>query len=123
MTNEEFEKEYNSIFEKAMSMSDKSRREGLIALEECIDESKLYQRDIMEVGLRMVCDGVAAETLNEILSDIISLEEDKEKKILKTIQKDAVMYVQAGCNPGILAIKLNSHVNIGIEKAIKILIG
>lgn len=120
MTPEEFEKEYYSIFDRAMVMSEKSRREGLLALEDLIHENKINQRDIMEVGLRLVVDGTDAQIVDNILSNIINLEQENEKKTLKIIQKAAVLSIQAGDNPRILALTLNSYVNIGIENAMKI---
>jgi flagellar motor component MotA len=58
--------------------------------------------------------------VDNILSNIINLEENNDKKILKIVQKTAVLSIQAGDNPRILALLLNSHVNIGIENAMKI---
>ena len=61
MTSEQFETEYNKIFERAMMLSDKTRREGLLSLDDCIDEELLRQRDIMELGLRLTYDGTEYE--------------------------------------------------------------
>jgi flagellar motor component MotA len=119
MTNEEFAKEYNEILERALSLTKKACREGLLALEDLIDENKYKQRDVFEFGLTLVCDGADAETVDNILSNIVGLETDKDKKTLKTIQKGAVLAIQSGLNARLLGVLLNSYVNIGIEEAMQ----
>jgi flagellar motor component MotA len=120
MKTEDFAKEYHKIVERAVFCSEKSRREGLLALDELIDENKCNQRDIMELGLRLVVDGTDAQVVDRILSNIVNLEEDNDQKKLKIVQKEAVLSIQAGDNIRILVLLLNSHVNIGIEDAMKI---
>ena len=119
MKPEEFAQEYKAIVERALFMNDKARREGLLALEELIDEEKLLQRDVFELGIRLVTDGTDASFVGRILSNIINLEQDADIKTLKTIQKEAALSIQAGDNPRIMALLLNSYVNIGIEEAVK----
>jgi flagellar motor component MotA len=80
MTPEEFAKEYFSIVERAMWASEKARREGLLALEDVIIEDKVRQRHILELGLRLVIDGMDAEIVNDLLTNIINLEEDSSVK-------------------------------------------
>ncbi|MCL2186333.1 MAG: hypothetical protein FWB86_10865 [Treponema sp.] len=120
MTKEEFENEYNKIFERALAMSEKTRREGLLTLDDCIDEKKLFQRDVMEVGLRLAYDGTDSAIIDNILTNIIDQETDNDKKKLKTVQKNAVLMIQKGYSKGIFALTLNSLVGIGFEKAMNI---
>jgi len=120
MTEKEFETEYNKIFEKAMAMSEKSRREGLLALDEFIDEKLLRQRDIMELGFRLTCDGTDLTVIDNILTNIINQETDKEKKLLKNVQKNAVLMIHQGYNKGIFALSLASNVKIGFDNAMKV---
>jgi len=120
MTKKEFEIEYNKIFEKAMAMSEKTRREGLLSLDDCIDEEKLYQRDIMELGLRLTYDGTDLTIIDNILTNIIDQETDNQKKLLKTVQKNAVLMIHQGYSRGIFAIALNSLVDVCYEDALKI---
>jgi flagellar motor component MotA len=119
MTNEEFAKEYTKILERVLSLHKKARSEGLLAVEDLIDENKYKQRDVFELGLTLVCDGTDGEILRDILSNIVELETDKDKKTLKTIQKEAVLAMQAGLNARLLIVLLNSYVNIGIEDAMQ----
>ena len=120
MTKEEFEAEYKRIFDRAVAMSEITRREGLLALGDRIDEEKLYQRDVMEVGLRLTYDGTDAGITENILTNIINQETDNEKKLLKTVQKTAVLAIHQGYSAGILALTLNSNVEICFENAMKI---
>jgi flagellar motor component MotA len=119
MESGEFEREYNAIVEKALMWSEKARREGLLALEEAIDHEKEKKRDILEYGMRFVIDGTDSSFIDKILSNITNLETDNDKRLLKTIQKDAVLAIQEGLNPRLLVALLNSHVSIGIEEMFK----
>jgi len=119
MNQKDFTQKYKAIVERALFMNDKARREGLLALEEEIDGEKYLQRELFEYGIRLVVDGTDASFIDRILSNIIDLEQDNETKTLKTIQKEAVLSIQAGDNPRIMALLLNSHVNIDIEEAMK----
>jgi len=119
MNQKEFAQKYNAIVERALFMSNKARREGLLSLEEEIDGEKYLQRELFEYGIRLVVDGTDASFIDRILSNIIDLEHDDETKTLKTIQKEAVLSIQAGDNPRILTLLLNSHVNVDIEEAMK----
>jgi flagellar motor component MotA len=90
---------------------------GLVSLKDLLDEEKYNQRDIFEYGMRMVLDGRTSELIDKVLSNIINLETDKEKKVLKNIQKDAVLSIQQGINSNELMWIINSYVNIELDKA------
>ena len=119
MNDKEFKDEYNHIVERALSFSSKAQTEGLLALDELIDEKKYMQRDIFEFGIRLVTDGTYPATLERILTNIINLETENDQKVLKNIQKEAVLGIQDGANPRMLTVLLNSYVNFGIEDAMK----
>ncbi|MDR1072232.1 MAG: hypothetical protein LBL45_00955 [Treponema sp.] len=119
MNNDDFLKEYNALVERAFLLSEKSRREGLLALEEMIEENKYMQRDIFEYGIRLAIDGTDGQLINKILTNIVELETDKDKKLLKRIQKEAVLAIQEGLNPRLLLLLMNSYSDIGIEDAMK----
>jgi flagellar motor component MotA len=119
MNQEEFAKRYTAIFEKTMLMSETARREGLLAIEELIDNAEFLQGDVFALGITLVVDGTDASMIDKILTNIINLEQDNDIKTLKTVQKEAVLSIQAGDNPRILVLRLNSLVNIGIEDAMK----
>jgi flagellar motor component MotA len=119
MNAEEFKKKYNHIVERAITFSDEARRKGLLALEDQIDEEKLMQRDVFEWGIRLTVDGTDCEIINKVLTNIINLEENNDEKVLKNIQKEAVLGIQGGQNPRLLVTLLNSYVNFGFEDVIK----
>jgi flagellar motor component MotA len=119
MNNGEFTGKYHSIVERALYCADKARREGLLALEELIDEEKFNQRELFEFGLRLVVDGIDRQIIDRILSNIINLETENNEKILKNIQKEAVLGIQNGEPLRLLSLLLNSYVNVGIEDAMK----
>jgi len=120
MTREEFETGYSRIFERAVTLSEKTRHEGMLSIEEIIDEGKLFQRDIMELGLRLACDGIDPTIIDNILTNIINQENDKDEKILKTVQKTAVLCIQQGYSRGIFALTLNSLVDVCYRGALDI---
>jgi flagellar motor component MotA len=119
MNNDEFINEYNNIVERASIISEKARHEGLLVTEEMIDENKYLNRDIFEYGLRLIVDGLDAEMVDKLLINVIELEDDKNKKLLKIIQKEAILAIQAGWNPRLLMLLLNSYVNINVEETMR----
>jgi flagellar motor component MotA len=119
MNENDFMKEYDTIFKRTLIFSVISSSMGLVSLKNLLDEKKYNQRDILEYGMHMVLDGRASELIDRILTNIINLETDKEKKILKNIQKDAVLSIQQGISPNELMWIINSYVNIELDKAEK----
>jgi len=114
MTRDEFIAEYRKVSARAIMLSEKARREGLLALEEVLDFEKLNRRDILEYGLRFVIDGTDAEVIRSILSNIVRQEEDKYTRLLMEIKEEAALSIQEGENPRILAYKLNSFTDIAL---------
>jgi flagellar motor component MotA len=108
MTHEEFVKNYNEIVERALKFNEKARREGLLSLEDDADMEKINDRDIFEYGMQLAIDGTDLQIIDGILSNIINQEKDEYICILKNIQKEAVLSLQAGDNPRILYLKMNS---------------
>jgi len=108
MTYDEFIAEYCKVSARAVFLSEKSRREGLLTLEDEIDTDKENRRDIFEYGLRFTVDGTDNGLIRDILECIIRQEEDKYTRLLMDIKKEAVLSIQAGYNTRITACKLNS---------------
>ena len=115
MTEEQFIEEYRRIVERAMLVSDISRREGLLAIEDEIDRDKIKRRDVFELGIRLAVDGMGNESIDKILSNIIAQESDTKRRLLLTIQKEAALAIREGENPRILELRLNAYVNIDVE--------
>ena len=116
MSREKFVKRYNEIVRRAMEYAEKARREGLLSLEGELDQEKIKERDIFEYGLNFVVDGIDAEIIKKILSNIIIQEKDEEIAILKNIQKEAVLMIQEGINPRMLYHVLNSFSDITLKE-------
>jgi len=112
-----FMEEYNTIFERSLIFSIISRSMGLISLENLLDKNKYNQRDVFEFGIRLAMDGRGPELIDKILTNLINLEMDKDRKILKNIQKDAVLSIQQCNPPEELMWILNSYVSIDLDEA------
>jgi flagellar motor component MotA len=116
MSHDEFVENYYRIVERALHFLNTARREGLLSLEDLIDQDKADERDIFEYGLRFVVDAMDVEVIDKILSNIIDQEKDEQLRLLKTIQKEAVCGIQAGTNPIILYALLNSLTGLSLHE-------
>jgi flagellar motor component MotA len=114
MNRNEFVETYENIVQRALDFSEKARREGLLATEDDIDGEKADKRDIFEYGMRFVVDGVEYEIIRKILTNIIGQEKDEQMSILKNIQGEAVLAIQAGINTRLVYGLLNSYTDIAI---------
>jgi len=119
MNETDFIVEYNAIFERSLVFSIISRSFGLLSLENVLDKKKCNQRDIFEYGMFLVLNGRPPEIINKILTNIINLEKDNEKIILKNIQKDVVLSIQQGITQEEIMWIMNSYVNIELDEATK----
>jgi flagellar motor component MotA len=115
MNRADFVAMYETIMQRALHFSEKARREGLLALDEEIVAEKVAERDILEYGLRFVIDGTDRDMIEKILSNIVNQEQDERLKILKTMQKEAVLMIQEGINRNMLYALLNSYTDIAIK--------
>jgi hypothetical protein len=119
MINTAFIQECKNLVENLIGISKKSRTEGLLSLEELIDQDKFLKGNILDVGLRLLIDGVDCEHIEEILTNLINLETDKEKKFLENIVKRGIIAIQKQANSAVFKLLLNSYANIEIEETLK----
>jgi flagellar motor component MotA len=112
MTRDEFIAEYHKVSARAVQLSKKARREGLLALEEEIIHEKSTGRDILEFGLRFVVDGTDRSIIEKILSNIVQQEKDKYSRLLMEIKKETVLSLSEGINHYYIALILNSLTGI-----------
>ena len=119
MSNNEFVKNYDEIVKRILTLAEKAKNEGFLSLEEMINKDKYHQREIIDLGIRLVIDGTDSQFINKILTNIVNLETDTDRKILKTIEKEGILGIQEGLNRRLLLLLLNSYVNVGIEDAMK----
>jgi len=121
------EKAVNAVFiqkcknlvETLIRISEKSSAEGLLALEELIDNDKFLKGNILDVGLRLCVDGRDSKEIEKILTNLINLETDDETRHLGNIIKEGIVAIQEGYNSALLKLLLNSYANIDIEEALK----
>ena len=115
MNRDEFIKAYHDFIDTALGAAAKARREGLLALDGDVDREKAGQRDIFHYGLQFAVDGAASEIIDKIITNIAAQEKDEYTRLLKTIQKEAVMCIQQGYNPNLLHCVLNSYTDLPIK--------
>ena len=115
MTKEEFETAYHDFLDTALRLALRALREGILALGGEVDEEKAAQRDIFHYTLQLVVDCFANELIDKIITNIIAQEKDEYTRILKTIQKEAVLNIQQGFNPKLLHYLLNSYTDLPIR--------
>jgi len=119
MKREKFEQKYNQLMDWAAAMNTKARREGLLSLEDELDN---IDDEFLKRGMRLVVDGVASEFIEKILSNLTAQEKDEYSRIIKTMQKEAVLMMQDGIETLLMLNVLNSYTDIPFD-AEKILYG
>ena len=95
---------------KAYYLSLKSDKAGLLGLEDDIGYED-GREDIFNYGLQFVLNGTDPVFINKVLSNLIEHETDPKMKLLKTIQKEAVLGIQEGLNILYLMQLLISYVD------------
>jgi len=99
------------LIKRFYELSCKARRNNFSQLKSDIDASLANCRDVFEYGLLLFVNGIEAEHLGKILNNLINLENDKEKRKYKLIQKEAVMHIQKGSYPKLFYCALFSYFN------------
>ena len=99
MNRKTFIAEYTRFITLAVKLANKSLKQGIASLEEEIED---IDDELFKQGLRFVVDGTAAPLIDEIMSNRISHEKDEYTRLFKTVQKRAVLGIQAGENTYIL---------------------
>ena len=119
MNNSEFIKEAQIVIKKTYNFANKARREGLLMLE---DEIEDLDDEFIKQGLRLVVDGTDYNIINTILTNQINAEKDENRKILKKMMKEAVLNIQMGNSPDFIIHKLISFLdNSKIKEISKLL--
>ena len=92
----EFMERLVQIVQKTCIWYEKARLEGLLALADELDHKNVQSRDVFEYGIVLAIFRIDPEYINMILSNIIACEKNNDIRILKTIQKESVLSIQAG---------------------------
>ncbi|GMO42483.1 MAG: hypothetical protein Pg6C_04070 [Treponemataceae bacterium] len=106
LNHDDFVSCYYYIVRKAVECSVKARREGILALEENLED--FGDRDLFKAGLRLVVDGMDAQIVREILANLVEREHDPYKRRLLQIQTEAILSVQSGERAAHLLLRLDS---------------
>jgi len=93
MTRKTFIAEYARFMTLAIKLSNKALQQGIDSLEGEIED---IDDELFKQGLRFVADGTEPRIIDEIMTNRIAHEKDKQRRILKTVQKRAVLGIQAG---------------------------
>jgi tetratricopeptide (TPR) repeat protein len=116
MNRNEFIEKYTDLIKHIFHCYIKAGREGLLALEDNLDNKKINERDIFQYGLSFVVDGVDGEIIDKTLSNIINRENDEYTRTIKTIQKEAVLMLQSEkLHPRLMYAILNSYTDISLK--------
>jgi len=112
MKREKFVQKYNQLMDWTAAMNTKARREGLLSLEE---ELENIDDEFLKRGMRLVVDGVASEFIEKILANLTAQEKDEYAHTLKTMQKEAVLMMQDGIETMLMLNVLNSYTDIPFD--------
>ena len=117
MNRKTFIAEYTQFIQLAIKLADKSQQQGLLSLE---TETEDIADEFFKQGLRFVVGGIAPRLIDEIMTNRIAHEKDKYSSLLKTVQKRAVLGIQAGEPPYILYHVFNSLAGLPYHEENKI---
>ncbi|MDR2583591.1 MAG: hypothetical protein LBC75_08945 [Fibromonadaceae bacterium] len=100
-----FQKEVEQICHKIIAYSEIARGEGILALENCIDQENISERDFLETGIMMAVNGTERNVVETYLNSWIEANCNNSvpyyEKIIASIIKTGVLSIQAGENPRI----------------------
>ena len=117
MTRSKFISNFTDFIQCAVRLNNKALKQGLLSLE---DEIEDLDEEFFKQGLRFVVDGTNTAIIDEILSNKIIFEKSKYAYRYKTIQKRAVLGIQAGLNSYILIHILLSYAGLKQEEQRKV---
>jgi Leucine-rich repeat (LRR) protein len=100
---------YYTLAETVFRYSEKARREGLLALE---DELEDLSGDFFKTGIRLVVDGIDDKVIRELFTLKIEREHDYYLKKLKETAMEGILSIQSGDELPQIGIKLASMVDI-----------
>jgi flagellar motor component MotA len=103
------EREEISFIKRVVTLSDKARREGILALESERDLALFAKRDILEYALPLIIDGEEPEYIRFLLDNMIESELDPWKRKLMRAKKTAALSLQNGEPPRIMMPKLLAY--------------
>jgi flagellar motor component MotA len=115
----EEEREEVLFLKRATALSKIAWDESLFSLEKLLDHDRMAAKDIFEIGLTFVIDGTESETIDKILSIMISHETDPVRKNLALAKKDAVLMLNKRYAPWHIEATLLAYFDNSITKDFK----
>jgi flagellar motor component MotA len=116
---QEHDKEFALLMiSELLEISEKARREGLLAIEEKIDIALARNMDILNLGLQLIVDGVDAEIVEDILRSINSHNSDPHTIEINNLIIEGILGIQRGDNPRIIDLKMRSKLSPEIRPGI-----
>ena len=103
--------EFAQIAKRAYELNLKGKKLGVWQLADDINAEKLKNHDIFEIGIKLVSEGVCYENIIKVLTNKINIEQDASLKLLKNIQKEAVLCIYKKYNSFILINTLLSYID------------
>jgi len=119
MNQKTFAQRTAQVVQRAYDLNIKGRKQGLSGLINNIDTEGLKNRDVFELGIQLLSDGVNPDFINNTLSNMINIEQNEFIRRLKTIQKEAVLRIHEGLNSWLLLHILLSYVSENEKKDIQ----
>jgi flagellar motor component MotA len=100
---------YYRLAETILNLTEKARKEGLLALEEEFED---LPGEFIKKGMRLVVDGADSEVIRRLMLTELEREHDFYRRNLMKVAMEGVLSIQAGANPVILSFLLAHLVNI-----------
>ncbi|MCL2704721.1 MAG: hypothetical protein FWE72_00740 [Spirochaetaceae bacterium] len=113
------EREEVAFIERAVSISEKARREGIPALEDERSSEGYAEGDIFEYGLSLIIDDLSPRYIEAVLDAMIKRERCPWKKKMGQVKKAAVLSIQSYDNPRILEEHLMCYFDDDVRSFLK----
>jgi flagellar motor component MotA len=96
--------------DRIIDIAEKARREGLLAIDEEVDQDKAQNLDILNLGLQMVVDGIDGKDIEDILVNLRNNDLSEIPRMVLDMIIVGVLSIQCGDNPRIIDLKMISRV-------------
>jgi len=109
-------KRYKQIRDRAFGILKFAKRQSFSDIEFLVDEEKRLAGDIFERGIAHIPNGVDRNDIDKILLNLVNREKDPTEKLLKQIQREAVIGIDYELDLNTFRILLNSCTDLSLEE-------
>jgi len=113
------EREEIRFIKRAFMISETERREGIVGIEQNLDNDGIAARDVFEYGLSLALVCPDYKEIDTNLTMLIAHETDPALKNFSLAKKEAVRMIYDGYNPRILMLKLAAYFDNDVAEALK----